>query len=270
MKKRIVILISALLLALLLAAILTVTVVAEEQEAPKLTATVPFEVTPEDLVIKDETPVKAPTYEDLTKKFLSMKPIVNESFNTYKINRIIQNFNRIYPILAEKFNHGMMFDVVYDIDSETENVAYQMGGRTATEKYIAMNPKYFGTDFSALSHELTHAMQVYVDAKYGAANNANGGSWLMEGIADYSRYIYEPTAFDLPAFSASQSYTDSYRVTARFFVWCNENIDPTFLEQLNEGLRCEPYTAKLFVKITGKTIDELWQMYAESDHKIKS
>ncbi|MBQ7364684.1 MAG: hypothetical protein IJW46_03720 [Clostridia bacterium] len=266
MKKMIVIL-SVLLV--LTAAVISFTVFAEE-EAPKLTATVPFEVTPEDLVIKEESTGKAPTYEDLTAKFLTLNREVTDTFNTYQLNRIDQNFNRIYPILAEKFNYGVMFDIVYGIDTETESVAYQMGGRNANEKYIAMNPKFFSSDFSALSHELTHAMQVYRDSKYGATPNANGGSWLTEGVADFSRYIYEPAPFDLPAFSSNQSYIDSYRVTARFFVWCNENVDPTFLEQLNEGLKCEAYTAKLFVKITGKTVDELWQMYAESDHKIKS
>ncbi len=264
MKKRLFVIVSAVLLAALL--LLSFSAFAEEE---KLTETVPFEVTEDDLVIEKKPSQKK---EDLTEKFLTIKPEVTTAFSTVLMRNIKTNFNNIYPVLAEKFNHGVMWDIIYTIDDNNDYAAYQIGGRTESEKIIAMNSKFFKqnpSDVSCLSHELTHAMQRYPDAKYGAASTANGGPWIMEGIADYSRYVYEPTPFDLPAFSKSQSYTDAYRVTARFFLWCDQNIDPTFLEQLNEGLRSEVYTQKLFVKITGKTIDELWQLYAESDHKIK-
>ncbi len=239
-----------------------------DSSAPALTETIPFEVTTaEDTVVT----VEKPEYEDLSSRFLTMEKVVVEAFPESMVTALSNNFSRVYATLAEYFNYGVMYDIVYTIDEQT-SAAYQTGGRNDLEKKIAMNASYFRTnrnDLGALTHELTHAMQSYKDSKYGAANSANGGSWLTEGVADFGRYTFDLSSFSLPNYSADQKYTDSYRVTARFFLWLNQNVDSTFLEQFNEGLKCEAYTAQLFVKITGKTVDELWQMYAESDHVIR-
>ncbi|MBR2987986.1 MAG: hypothetical protein IKC63_08200 [Clostridia bacterium] len=270
MKKRIVILISALSVLLLAASVFTLTVFAEEEESPKLVATVPFEVTEEDLVI--EKPKAQPKTEDLASKFLTLDKDVTSWFTASSIKRIKDHFNRIYPVLCEEFNYGVMWDIEYGIDSSNPAyVAYQIGGSRETQKIIKMNTDHFkktASDFSTLSHELTHAVQCYRDAKYGPNNSANGGEWLTEGVADYSRFLLEPTPFSLPEFNQSQSYTDSYRVTARFFVWLDQQYDTTFMEQFNEALKTEVYTQTIFVKITGKTLDELWAIYAASDHKV--
>ncbi len=267
MKKtrtvRIVVLVSLVLTA---AALLGLSAVFAASDPAGLTETVPFEVP----VTEEEKKPQKPAYEDLAAKFLTMDQAVTEAYPANMVKNLERNFSRVYATLADYFNYGVMYDIVYTIDEQT-SAAYQTGGRTPLEKKIAMNASYFRAnpgDLGALTHELTHALQSYKDSKYGAANSANGGSWLTEGVADFSRYTFDLTSFSLPAYSSSQKYTDSYRVTARFYLWLNKNVDPTFMEQFNEGLKCEAYTSGLFVKITGKTVDELWQMYAESDHAI--
>lgn len=268
MKKRI-LAVSLAIVSIVALLFVAHTVFAEEGEAA-LVETVPFEVKDEDLLL--EKPVKQPKTEDLAAKFLTLDSDVTSWFTASAIKRLKDHFNRIYPVLCEEFNYGVMWDIKYGIDSSNPAyVAYQIGGSRDTEKIIKMNTDHFkktATDFSTLSHELTHALQCYRDSKYGAENTSDGGSWLTEGIADYSRYLLDPTPFDLPAFSANQSYLDSYRVTARFLVWLDQKYDTTFLEQLNEGLKTEVYTQKLFVRITGKTLDELWAIYAASDHSV--
>ena len=268
MKKRILAIVLSLI-ALTALLVLGHAVFAEEA-AQGLTATVPFEVKDEDLLL--EKPASKPKVEDVADKFLTLEADVTSYYTASAIKRMKEHFNRIYPVLCEEFNYGVMWDVRYKLDdSNDEYVAYQIGGSRDTEKIIAMNPTHFKktqTDYSTLTHELTHAVQSYRDAKYGPDNSANGGEWLTEGVADYSRYLIDPTPFQLPAYSANQSYTDSYRVTARFFVWLDQKYDTTFMNQFNEGLKTEVYTQKLFVKITGKTIDELWAIYAASDHSV--
>lgn len=268
MKKRI-LAITLSLIALVGLLALAHAVFAEEA-SPALTATVPFEVKEEDLLL--EKPAEKPKTEDLASKFLVLEGDVTSYYTASAIKRLKEHFNRIYPVLCEEFNYGVMWDIRYKLDdSNDEYVAYQIGGSRDTEKIIAMNPTHFkktATDFSTLTHELTHAVQSYRDAKYGPNNSANGGEWLTEGVADYSRYLLDPTPFSLPEFNKSQSYTNSYRVTARFFVWLDQQYDTTFMNQFHEGLKTEVYTQKLFVKITGKTLDELWAIYAASDHKV--
>lgn len=259
-----------LLTALLLLSLLVVFAFAAHADAPTgkaeeavYTETVPFEV------VEDPAPAK-PAYEDLASRFLTIEQDVIDKFTPTMVNTLIRNFSRVYPTLAETFNHGVMYNIVYKLD-EQNSAAYETGGRNAWERIIAMNPDYFMQnrgDLGALTHELTHAMQVYTDSRYGAANTAEGGSWITEGIADWSRFNFDFQIFSLPSYESNQSYTDSYRVTARFFAWVDLNVDTTFMEQFNEALRCERYTSQFFKRITGKTLDELWQLYAASDHRV--
>lgn len=261
--KRKSLLVSLIALMLSLSALLVTVFVFAEGKTKEYTVTVPFEVV-------EDAPAKKPDYENLADRFLTIEQPVKDEFTPAMVNTLIKNFSRVYPTLAEKFNHGVMFNIVYTL-ADQESAAYETAGRNAWERMIAMNPSYFmknRNDLGALTHELTHAMQVYKDARYGAPNTAEGGSWITEGIADWSRYNYDFQRFDLPAYSSSQKYTDSYRITARFFAWVDLNVDTTFMDQFNEALRTERYTSKLFEKVTGHSLEELWAMYAESDHAV--
>lgn len=257
---------------LLLAASLTVVSLAagKEEETPVYTETVPFEVPEEKQEEDNIDPPQKPAYEDLASRFLTVEPVVDETMPANMVTQLKRNFSRVYATLAENFNYGVMYDVVYSAAPQ-DSAAYQVPGSNSLEKLIVMNADYFKanrTDLGTLTHELTHALQSYVDAKYTLPASAHGGTWITEGIADVGRFFYDVSSFSLPDYTNTQKYTDAYRVTARFFVWLDQNVDSTFLEQLQEGLKCEAYTAQLFVKITGKTVDELWQMYVESDHRI--
>lgn len=239
--------------------------------ASEYQVSVPFEVDEESLYETEEEEAQKPEYEDIASKFLTMDSLVINGFSDSFVDVLREDFSIVYPQLAEYFNYGIMYDVVYTTDANTDAAAYQTAGRNPLEKKIALNPNYFRTnrsDFGVLTHELTHTVQEYRDAKYSAPNTANGGNWITEGITDWSRYTFDRYPFALPSYSSSQSYTDSYRVTARFFLWLDQNVDDTFLEQFNEGLKCEAYTSQLFTKITGMTLDELWELYAQSDHEV--
>ena len=266
--KKVALVLSILTVLVLTVAVFSVWGVFAEEEAPKLTATVPF-----DVPVEEETAVttaKKAEYEDVASKFLNISSDLEKTFNASFVERLKTHFNQIYPVLAERWNYGIMYDVNYDIGELEGAAAYQMGTSNPLVMLICLIPSHFKSnpnDMHTLTHEMTHALQVYKDSKYGAANTANGGSWITEGIADVSRYMYD-NRFSLPSFASNQKYTDSYRVTARFFLWIDQNVEDTFVEQFHDALKCEAYNQNFFVKITGKTVDELWQMYAASDHKV--
>lgn len=107
-------------------------------------------------------------------------------------------------------------------------------------------------DTGALTHELTHVVQHY--AQYRP-------SWLVEGIAEVSRYNYGPkedVKWKLPAsLTAKNKYTDSYRVTGRFLVWLDQKY-PGTVDKIHRHLQEGTYKQEDFQTVTGKSLDDLW------------
>lgn len=185
----------------------------------------------------------------------------------FTAKELVKNFNTVYPTLAEMWNHGKINDVVYTVNTVDDGAADTRGTGVQNKLLITM---YYGFVKGAgkggvdcITHELTHVTQENYNTGYGGDDTDDSGSWIVEGMTDYSRYVFGmyPGDFGLPAYSSSQSYKDSYRVTARFFIWIEENICPTFAEQMNEALRTERYTSQFFNIITGYGLKELWAMY---------
>ncbi len=209
--------------------------------------------------------------EDLASRFLIFSEQSQSKFGERMSKALITGFNYAYPNLVETWCHGLYKDVVYIPDPDT-GAAYATSGSHAMERKVGINYEFLTSvnEVDAVTHELTHCCQEYVDGKYGDTPSAEGGNWIVEGMTDYSRYTFGiyPNSFALPGFSGNETYTDSYRVTARFFLWVNQNILPTFTEEFNEYLRAKAYTSSMFKDLTGYTLDELWQMYADDKGKI--
>ena len=113
-------------------------------------------------------------------------------------------------------------------------------------------------DFGMVIHEMTHAIQDY-------RRTPRDAGWLVEGIADYIRYYhYEPESprprFDL----AKASYRDAYGTTAAFLAWAMHKYDRRLVRDCDAALRRADYSDALFEKITGKTVDVLWQEFVGS------
>jgi hypothetical protein len=95
-------------------------------------------------------------------------------------------------------------------------------------------------------------------------------TWVIEGLADYGRNkfgLYNAKAdWSVAKYSAEQKYTDSYTITTAFFIWLEKNIDPQLMKDLNKTIKEGRYGDDYFKKRTGKTVDELWKMYAEANN----
>lgn len=175
---------------------------------------------------------------------------------------LMETYFAVYPKLRKTFNKKARKDVVFVIDTAYKAVAETSNGRILfSAGYMKAHP----TDIDIVTHEGMHVVQGY---GYGS-----GPVWLTEGIADYVRYKYGydnvGSKWYLPAYNPKQNYTNSYRVTARFFVWLEQNVKPGIIKSIDNLLRKKEYTIDSWKNLTGKTLNELWADYGKDPNKIK-
>jgi hypothetical protein len=168
--------------------------------------------------------------------------------------RMEDTFFEVYPKLAKAFNKKTIKTVTFIIDPNYKGVAATSGS------IIRYNPKWMmktPADIDVVTHEVMHIVQEY---GYSA-----GPVWLTEGIADYVRYKFgvdnDGAKWSLTPYKEGQSYKNSYRITARFFVWAEKNGNKNLVKKLDSELRKHTYTEATWKQLTGKTIDELWSTY---------
>lgn len=175
-------------------------------------------------------------------------------FDSAVHQQLINTFFEVYPKQVERFNKNAVKTVFFQIDTAYDGVAATYGD------HIRFNPQWFAKnpkDIDVVTHETMHVVQSYPGYDPG---------WLVEGIADYVRYVYgvdNPGAhWSLPDFKQGQSYKEAYRVTARFLVWAEKNKYKDLVNKLDTALRSNTYKPGIWKDLTGKTVDELWAEYA--------
>jgi hypothetical protein len=135
----------------------------------------------------------------------------------------------------------------------------------ASSEGVRLGVKWFRAhpgDIGAAVHELVHVLQAYPEPKRaepGAAVKHTKPGWLVEGIADYLRWVVccpEPRA--LPDHFAKRSYRESYRTAAVFLDWIAKRSGPQVLLDWNDALRRGVFHEGLIEKGTGKALDPLW------------
>jgi hypothetical protein len=177
------------------------------------------------------------------------------TFDDNERARLVNTFFTVYPQELNRFNTGATKSVKFIIDPAYTGVAATGGGvTTLSSTWFHNNPE----DIDVVTHEVMHIVQAYT--------GGNPPGWLVEGIADYARYIYgvnnAAAGWSLPAWSSSQSYTDAYRVTARFLRWLQLHKRSTIVDDLDKACRNRTYTANTWVSLTGETVDQLWADYS--------
>ncbi|CAF3394306.1 unnamed protein product [Rotaria sp. Silwood1] len=183
----------------------------------------------------------------------------DESLSSEVEQRMISTFFDVYPQIVSRFNSNSARRVQFTVDPNFDKCPAVTSGANVTfsAKWLHDHP----ADTDVVTHELMHVVQAY---------SSDNLSWLVEGIADYVRAKYginnASAGWSMPNYSFDQMYTDSYRVTARFLIWLENRIDSSIVEQLDLCLRQEAYTEQIWQRLTGKTIDQLWNQYAHNPH----
>lgn len=144
-------------------------------------------------------------------------------------------------------------EVTLYFDPKMKGVAHAAGGKiTICADYV----RGHRDDLGMVVHELTHVVQSYPPG---------GPGWLVEGIADYIRIVhFEPQAPRPKLDIAKASYTDGYKTTAVFLEWVEKNQTAGLVIQLNAALRKGAYNDAFWKTTSGKTVDELWKLFADS------
>ncbi|WP_246581401.1 basic secretory family protein [Echinicola shivajiensis] len=174
---------------------------------------------------------------------------------------LIKTFFKVYPKMVKDFNQEATKEVTVTIDTAYNGVAYAHNGKiTIASKWLEKKP----SDLDVITHEGMHLVQAYP--------GGSGPGWLTEGIADYVRYAYgvdnEGAGWALPDFNSEHKYHNSYRITARFLLWINQNFDKNFVKSMDEKMRNKEYSDTLWSLYTGKTLEELWEQYS-NDPEVK-
>ena len=181
----------------------------------------------------------------------------DSSFSAVTRQKLTDAFFTVYPQEVKRFNPASPKKVLFVIDPSYDGVAATSNAVIrCSPKWMQMHPE----DIDVITHEAMHIVQDY--------RKGNTPGWLTEGIADYVRHKYgvnnQKGGWFLPPFKPSQSYTNSYRVTARFLVWVEDNADKEIVDKMNKAAFNGEYEEGLWQQYTGKTVDQLWAEYAKA------
>ena len=169
---------------------------------------------------------------------------------------LINVFFTVYPQEVERFNKSSLKKVIFFVDTAYKGVAETGNGMARfNPQWLKDHPQ----DIDVVTHEVMHVVQDY--------RNYDPG-WLTEGIADYVRYVYGVNnlggRWALPDYRSGQHYQNAYRVTARFLLWIEKNKYKKIVDDMDKAMRNGTYSPELWKKLTGKTVDELWNEYAQA------
>lgn len=162
-------------------------------------------------------------------------------------------FHDCYPKMARRFQNPdrpapARVPVVFE--KGLNHPAHASGGKlTFSVEWFKQHPR----DLGVIAHEGMHLIQAY-------RSRRNPG-WLVEGIADYARALYGPKndGWKMPErLTERNSYTQSYRVTARFLVWLDSQ-KPEAVDQIHRHMQKGTYRPEVWQEVTGKDLDTLWK-----------
>jgi hypothetical protein len=178
----------------------------------------------------------------------------DRGFSPETKQRMVDAFFAVYPEEARRFNKHTLRTVKFFIDPAYTGVAETGNGVARySPEWLKRNPE----DIDVVTHEVMHIVQDY---RY------DNPGWLTEGIADYVRYVYGvnniKSRWTLPGYRPGQSYTNAYRVTAGFLLWVEKEKNKKIVDKLDAALREGRYRPELWVRLTGKTVDQLWKEYS--------
>ena len=180
-----------------------------------------------------------------------------KAFSRAEQLRMQETFFKIYPREIKTYNKKAARKVAMIIDPEYTGVAATSGN------VIRVNPQWMlkhPEDLDVVTHEAMHIVQAY--------RGHSGPGWITEGIADYVRHQFgvnnKAAGWSLTPFNEKQSYTNAYRITARFLVWITQKYKKRFVQSLNTAMREGTYTKNFWKAHTGKTVDELWTLYSQN------
>jgi hypothetical protein len=172
------------------------------------------------------------------------------------IEKVARVCERQYQMISEELRSEEFKPrqrVTMTLKKDYKGVASTNGGNiTGAVRYFKAHPD----DVGALVHETVHVVQNY-------RGQVNPG-WLVEGIADYIRFLkYEPGKIGRLD-PDRVHYNGSYRQSAAFLGYLTDKYDKELVRKINASMREGKYKEEIFKELTGKTLQELgdeWKVW---------
>lgn len=153
-------------------------------------------------------------------------------------------------LYTENFIPPNMVNVIYKTGPNVTGVAATGGGVMTVNSAWA---RAHADDTGLTVHETAHVIQ---------AMSAYNPVWLIEGTADYIRWIkFEPQNFTYRIDPKTATYHDAYRTTAAFLAYCELHYDSNLVTKLNKATRFGKYDNSMFKTYCGKDVDTLWSEF---------
>ena len=181
--------------------------------------------------------------------------------------------NQLAPVLVEWYpkivallpSEGFTAPTHFNLTLKPmDGVAYTSGTEVVANSSWLLTQLH-GEAIGSLVHEMVHVVQQF---------DGDNPGWLVEGTADYVRWFkYEPQTHgaDLVWLRRLRHFTPrydaSYRLSANFLDWVAKTYDQKIVTQLNAAMRADKYDESLWVKCTGKTVQQLgaeWKQAIEA------
>ena len=153
-------------------------------------------------------------------------------------------------LYTDKFIPPNAVNVIYRTGPGVTGVAATGGGvMEVNSAWCRAHPE----DTGLTVHETAHVIQAY---------SAYNPVWLVEGIADYIRWVrFEPEHFTYRINPQKSTYHDSYRTTAAFLAYCELHYDSGLVTKLSRAVRFGTFNISLFKTDCGKDVDTLWSEF---------
>ncbi len=153
-------------------------------------------------------------------------------------------------LYTEGFIPPNMVNVIYKTGPNVTAVAATGGGEMTINTAWA---RAHADDTGLAVHETAHVIQ---------AMSAYNPVWLIEGTADYVRWIkFEPQNFTYRIDPQKSTYHDAYRTTAAFLAYCELHYDSGLVTKLNKATRYAKFDISMFKTYCGKDVDTLWSEF---------
>lgn len=167
-------------------------------------------------------------------------------------------FFMVYPKLAERFNFNTPKRVTFVIDP-----AFREKNAVSKDSVIIFNANWLTKNPNDIDL-VTRQLMLIV----GGYNRDKAPDWIIQGMADYARYIFgvdnKEAGWRLPEVSPDQKVDQSGKVTARFLVWLEKRVAPEIVDELNDALIQGTFKDKFWEEATGRNISTLWELYQKS------
>lgn len=207
----------------------------------------------------------------------------NGLMNYEQARKCSELFWKFYPYIYKRLaNNGS--PTIVRLRFGIDGVAYALGDRVTVNQEHLGNSRY---DFDCLTHEFTHIVQGGWDGNFCPSFTRADGSidtYMIERFADVGRYeyaynngYYNDYGWDLQDIKGESAYWSSNR----FWVWIDykfstEKID--ILKRLNTAVYNKTFSSDDYgtsgkawnsiftgTDAAGKTLTQLWDMYAADD-----